>query len=253
MLAVFVALAAEAQCLEPYLAGGQRAQLDGFPIVTGEYAGRPLLLCRTGLGRRAETVARQVIERLPAKGVVSLGFAGALVPQLRAGELLLCEQVYSAEGSADSLGSGQAVRSDPHLLALAQTAAQRHGLPHRRGTSVTVSQVVSSPEDKRELARNWPAHLVEMESFWIGRVAAARGIPFLAVRTVLDELDDPLPDIPGLYSESGTVRPQRAALLALSHPGQLPSLLRLWVKTKRARRSLAQFATAFTSLWEPPR
>lgn len=248
MLAVFVALAAEAQCLEPYLAGGQRAQLDGFPIVTGEYAGRPLLLCRTGLGRRAEAVARQVLERLPATSVVSLGFAGALVPQLQVGELLLCEQVYSAEGSAERLGPGQAVRSDSHLLALAQTAAQRHGLPHRRGASLTVPQVVSSPKDKRELARTWPAQLVEMESFWVGRVATDRGIPFLALRAIVDELDAWVPDV-SLVDDSGVVQRHKVIAYMMRHPERAQDLTRLGANVAKASDSLKACALALLEQW----
>ena len=51
---------------------------------------------------------------------------------------------------------------------------------------------------KRRL-RDWDGHdIVEMESYWVGRVAAASGLPFLAVRAVSDGADATVPDIPGL-------------------------------------------------------
>lgn len=247
MLAVFVALAAEAQCLEPHLAERQSPRLGKLPIITGQYGGRSVLLCRTGPGRRAEAIAAQVLERHPAKGVVSLGFAGALVPHLKASELLLCEEVFNAE-ARDGPDPTQAVRSQPLLLALAEAAAQRQGLAHRRAASVTVPQAIASPEAKRTLARTWPALLVEMESFWVGRVAAARGIPFLALRAVVDELDDWVPDV-SLVDDSGAVQGQKVAAYLLRHPERAQDLIRLAANVAKASDSLKAGALAFLEQW----
>lgn len=247
MLAVFVALAAEAQCLEPYLARRRRARLDKFPIVTGQYAGRSVLLCRTGPGRRAEAAGR-VLERFPAKSIVSLGFAGALVPHLKAGELLLCEQVFNAAVSTDGLGPGQAVRSDPSLLATAQAVAQRLGIPHRWAAAVTVPQVVASPADKRELARIWPAQLAEMESFWVGSGAAAHAVPFLALRAVVDELDDWVPDV-SLVDDAGDIRRERIAAYLLRHPERAQGLMRLGANVAKASANLTACILALLEQW----
>jgi len=248
MIAFFVALEDESQGLQRHLNIVDTYSIDGAPTLVGDWQGRSVMLCRTGLGRRAEAIAGQVIERFPTKSVVSLGFAGALIPQLKIGDLLFCQQVFYANDSEDNTGEGQTVHSDPHLLALAQAAAEHQGIPHHLGASVTVSRI-ASPKDKRKLAKTWPAHLVEMENFWLGRVAAAHDIPFLAVRAVLDELDDWVPNA-NLVDETGVVQRQKVMAYLARHPGRTRDLMRLGANVGKAADSLTAWGMALLEQWE---
>src|SRR3990172_3056027 len=94
---------------------------------------------------------RAVLERYEAAFVLSAGVAGALDPDLRAGDLLLCETVVS-----DPDPQPPAVRSDARLLEAAASAAARAGLRARRGRSLTVNRIVSDPAAKAGLRLRLP-------------------------------------------------------------------------------------------------
>ena len=246
MLAVFAALAAEGRCLERYLSGRQRAHLDGFPIVIGEYAGRPVLLCQTGLSQRALAGARAVFAGHPPQAVLSIGFAGGVVESINAGDILLCERVYLYRDGKDV----EAVEeSDQRLLALAEEAAQNAGLTYYKGSSATVDRMLGQPAEKAEIAAKLPVQAVEMESYWLGQAARQQGVPFLAVRAVIDGPHDLVPEALAPVSESGAI-PWRPLLLSLgAHPGDVLPLVKLIPNLFRASRRLSAFAGEFLTLW----
>lgn len=121
-----------------------------------------------------------------------------------------------------------------------ETLAQE-GLAAVETDSMTVDQLVTDPNIKAELHRQYEVSTVNMEDYWVARLAAAAKVPFLSVRAVLDTAGQVLPRwVMGL---SG--RPGWASLNILSRPWQAPSLLELARQKRQAQRSLARFALAF--------
>jgi hypothetical protein len=108
--------------------------------------------------------------------------------------------------------------------------------------------VIGQPEVKRRIGDSLPVEMVDMESYWAGRVAADRGIPFLVVRAVLDEVGDRLPDLPNAIDETGAIARGRALRQLLSRPREVPALIRLAVSARRASQRLAVFAEAFVNI-----
>jgi len=88
-----------------------------------------------------------------------------------------------------------------------------------------------------------------MESFWVGHVAAARGIPFLAMRAVLDQVDDWLPDV-SLVDENGDVPQQRVMAYLMRHPERTRDLMRLSANVRKAGESLTAGVLALLEQWE---
>lgn len=217
----------------------------------GTLAGRQVLLARTGMGpTRAEEATAVLIQRHNPEAILSIGFAGSLVGELRAAHLLIARQVYALE---EPLHEGPpAVSSrlacDPALVGLAVAAARQRRLAFREGASLTVPQVLGQPEVKRRIGDSLPVEMVEMESYWVGRVAADQGIPFLVVRVILDELGDRLPDLPNIVDETGAVARGRALRQILSRPREVPTLIRLAASAHRASQRLAVFAEAFLDI-----
>ena len=86
-----------------------------------------------------------------------------------------------------------------------------------------------------------------MESYWVGRVAAQHGVPFLALRAISDAVGERLPDLQGVVDEEGVVRAGRALPLLLRRPLYAPTLLRLARGARRAAQNLATLIEAFVS------
>ena len=90
--------------------------------------------------------------------------------------------------------------------------------------------------------RDTGAAAVDMESLAVAEVAAAHGLPFLAVRVIVDTAGDALPAAVLAATRSGRVHIGRLiGALALA-PAQIPGLLRLAQRYRAASRSLAALA-----------
>lgn len=222
------------------------------PISEGTLAGRQVLLARTGMGpARAQKATAVLIQRHNPEAILSIGFAGSVVGELRAAHLVIARQVYALDEPPDEgpLAVSNRLACDPALVELAVAAARQGRLAFREGASLTVPQVVSQPEVKRRIGDSLPVEMVEMESYWVGRVAADQGIPFLVVRAVLDEVGDRLPDLPNMIDETGAVARGRALRQLLSRPREAPTLIRLAASARRASQRLAVFAEAFVDIF----
>lgn len=251
MIAIIAALDAELSALERR-AGVRRCPSPPWPPTgEGTLAGRQVLLARTGMGAaRAQEATAVLIQRHNPEAILSIGFAGSLVGQLRAAHLVIARQVYAlAEPLHEGpLAASNGLACDPALVELAVAAARQRRLAFHAGASVTVSQVISQPEVKRRIGESLPVEVVEMESYWVGRVAADQGIPFLVARAVLDEVGHRLPNLPNIVDETGAVARGRALRHLLSRPWEAPALIRLAASARRASQRLAVFAEAFVDV-----
>jgi len=175
-------------------------------------------LVRTGIG---PTSARAAMEKIDLKDsgpliVVSSGLAGALQPGIKSGDLV-----------AD-------VREAPiEFVQSMRATAERLRLPLHMGVFAAVDRVANAAE-KRELgAKRMVA--VDMESGALRDWTRARGGTFLAIRAVLDELDEEVPgDAPG----DGALETLQ---FAARHWRKLPKLAALGLRQARAMRRLSAF------------
>jgi adenosylhomocysteine nucleosidase len=84
-----------------------------------------------------------------------------------------------------------------------------------------------------------------MESFAVAEVARAGGLPFIAVRVIIDTADDDLPEaVLSAADSAGQVRIGRLLGAIARAPGDLPGLIRLAARYRQAGRSLARVAGA---------
>ena len=243
MIAVFAAMDAEVQPLLRAAVVRGSGEANGFPVMHADFSGRGALVCRTGLGRRAAEAAEAVLASFSPKAVLSAGTAGGLSPALGAGDVVICERVTALAGG--SVGSVEPVAADPGLLAAAIKAGEQAGLTVRVGRSLTVDSVAWGAIEKARLRQRTGDDIVEMESYWVGRVARELDIPFLAVRVVSDGADDTLVEIPGLVGEDGIIDYSRFLPYVQQHPEHVSLLAGNIERSRRAIESLERFAAAF--------
>jgi adenosylhomocysteine nucleosidase len=247
MIAVFAAMSQELAGLERQLVGCQRSDVGGYRVRVGYWHERRVLLCQTGIGRRAEEAARLTLDRIQPRIVLSVGLCGAINAKFKVGDLVLCESVHL--GAARN-SQAEAARSDVGLSRLAQESAEKAGLRLRSGQSVTVDHVIGERSEKDALRQATGTDVVEMESYWVGLVAQEMELPFLIVRVVSDGARDAVPHIPGLVTPEGEYRASRALPYLLRHPASLPQLLRLARGATAAVANLTQFLEAFVQACE---
>ncbi len=182
MIALFAALQLEVQRFLGRLDIRDRLPLPGYALTVGEYGGQGLLVCRTGMGRRAGAAAAAVLGRYRPEAVLSVGLAGALSPECEVGDLVFAERVYKADLGREGGGVPDHILSDGRLLETARRAAEDCRLSSKIGGSLTVSAPVTDSHQKARLLTVAGLDVVEMESYWVGRAAQDQGLPFLAAR-----------------------------------------------------------------------
>jgi purine-nucleoside phosphorylase len=169
-----------------------------------------------------------------------LGFAGAVDPELKTGDLVLSSRYYVESPGEDYLPP------DPEMRQNAIIAAANAGFPVHHLDSITVDGIISTPSAKAALGEQYPVGIVGMEDYWLALTAQAAGVSFVSVRAVLDTAQQHLPDyLPGL-SQGRSLDMLRMVAM----PWRVPPLFRLAYQARLAQQSLTRFAVSFVRQWE---
>jgi adenosylhomocysteine nucleosidase len=215
-----------------------------------------VIVVRSGMGRaRAALACAALMDHFSLACVVAVGFAGALRQELAPGALLWADVVLAIPDPerAEVVASFDCLQAPPAARRLVHT-----------GALVTTDRVLSRAAAKEELGRRCPVPVatwsgrpveflagderpmgVDMESAGVAEVAAARGVPFAAIRVVTDALGHDLPlDFNACVGPRGDVRGLSVAAQLARRPRALPGILRLGHHSLSASRRLAAFLAA---------
>ena len=138
-----------------------------FSFLAGE---RPVHLVIAGIGaEKAYQGSLELLDRFPAQGLVTIGFAGALADSLVPGDLVLADHVFDQR-------TGE-------RFACSTIWPVANAL---RGGLLGATEFVASAAQKRILATEWGAVAVDMESAGVARAAAERQVRFSAIKAITD-------------------------------------------------------------------
>ncbi len=242
MLALLGAFGQEIAGLRRQMAIEEVIASRGRNLFRGRLKNRDCLLVQTGMGKgRAESAIQWVLERYPVAAVISLGFAGALTPELKIGEVVVCSTMHCGSRFEKEEGQAKAYAADANLLVLASRGPRDGTTRFCLGSGVTVVQLDSSPQRMQELGHNFHADIVDMESYWIARIASARQVPFIAIRSISDTMQHDVQPFDRILTSDGRLLWKRAALCFLLHPQYLMNVFTLFRNTRLAERNLTTF------------
>lgn len=219
---VVAALTAEARTL-----GASVVRRDGLTVTSGGH-----LVAVSGMGGAAAAIAAGLLAEAGATTLVSWGLAGGLDPTLCAGTICLPDVVVGA--------SGRALATDHHWRELVGAAILARRVVH--GTLLTSERSIDDVAGKAAAFRGTGAAAVDMESLAIAEVAAARGLPFIAVRVIVDTATMSLPGAVLAATAAGQVRVLKLLLGVAQSPGDIAPLIRLALRYRAARQALVAVA-----------
>jgi adenosylhomocysteine nucleosidase len=161
------------------------------------------------------------------KALIFAGFAGALDPALRVGDVLLADEVVDGAG-------GRWPTTWPGVLPESHWEPPLH-----RGRLLSTPQLIATPDEKAHLAKTHQAWAVDMESAVFAERCTGAGVPFGCLRAVSDDAATSLsPALVHLLS-AGRVAPLRLVSAVARRPSLVPELMRLGRDTRHAARQLA--------------
>jgi adenosylhomocysteine nucleosidase len=189
-------------------------------------SGNAVLVCG-GIGAEAARRATDALIALFQPALIcSVGFAGALDPGLKVGEVFNPRVVIdAADGSRVDTGRGEGVLVTFHAIA--------------------------SPQQKAKLAECYAAQAVDMEAAAVARAAAARGVAFTAVKVISDDDQFTFPAMEKFIRSSGEFREGKFAFFVIVRPWLWRAAIRLAGNSRRASVELCRGLEHLDELVQP--
>ena len=170
-------------------------------------------------GRRA---AEAIFVRYSPELLISAGVAGALVPELHVGDTVFPAVVIDA-------GDGSRHESAIRDAALGKT-------PLARTILISLPEVAGA-DQKKQLAKSYAAHVVDMEGASVARAAQMHNLPFLAVKAVSDEVNFEVAEL-NRFIRDGQFQTKLLIFYLLPRPWLWLKMVRLARNTQLASHNL---------------
>ena len=251
MILIFYAFAREIAQFKRRVGNRAPIALDGLQGFRANIGGKEIVAVGHGIGhKRAADSARRAFDQMVAPElVIGTGVVGALSGGLKPGDLILSERVLAIDRDGQTaeqvaVANAEDLRAVGHSLGMANIA-------YSSGAILTSHRVLVSGAEKRHAKESTGAIAVDMETAAIAIEANARGIPFVAIRAVLDEVDDEVFGVE-MTDKNGDVRPLAATSYLLRNPGTMLKLPKMIRNLSRATASIADALIAIVHEGQVP-
>jgi adenosylhomocysteine nucleosidase len=212
-------------CICGLAAEAKIARAVGFSVVVGA-------------GNRSRTEALVESGIRGANCLISFGIAGALMPELRAGDVVI---------STDVIGANRRWWAEKRFRD--RIADFARGISAVEGPVLGAPAILATAAQKSRAWSDTGAVAVDLESDIVARVATSAGVPFVVLRSIADTAYRELPPAALIsLSEDGTPRLARVLASVLRQPRQIASLIGLAREARTAQLALVGPARALHRL-----
>ncbi|MCA9024728.1 MAG: 5'-methylthioadenosine nucleosidase [Planctomycetaceae bacterium] len=196
--------------------------------LTGEDYDIRVVTVESGTGQeRARRATQALIDAHSPSWVLSVGFSGALSPDLKIGDIVMANSIINTTG--EELKVDVKMAADPER-------------GWHVGRIVTAGELVRTVAAKQDLAQSTNSLAVDMESLAVARLCAQTKTRFLAVRVISDDLSEDLPpEVISVFGGTGSLRAGAIAGALWKRPGSAKDMWRLREQAVTASKRLASF------------
>lgn len=220
MLGIVVSLPQELKGLtrQPIAVGAWKAITDNT------------LVALSGIGAERAQKAGALLISQGAKALLSWGCAAALDGRISPGCLIVPERIIGASGEVHE------VNREWHQR-LCQTLEHKHQV-HTEAL-VESDAIMKTAAEKRALARRTQAAATDMESAAQARLAQDHGLPFVAIRAIVDTVSTDIPEnVLKALDPQGNISLCKLFASSCVVPADWIKILQLGIQFSAARRSL---------------
>jgi adenosylhomocysteine nucleosidase len=188
------------------------------------------LVALSGIGAERAYTAGAVLVSQGAKALLSWGCAAALDDRVSTGCLILPERIIGTNGEIHR------VNTEWHRR-LYQTLESKH--PVRTDTLVESDAIMNTSAQKRALAKRTQAAATDMESAAQARLAKEHGLPFMAIRAIVDTASTDIPEnVLKALDPVGNINLWKLLTSTYPVPADWIKIVRLGIQFNAARRTL---------------
>ncbi|MBI4124402.1 MAG: hypothetical protein HY466_00530 [Deltaproteobacteria bacterium] len=197
----------------------------------GKFFNREAALLTAGIGaEKVQKSLNRVLSFYRPSFLLLVGYCGGASPVAGNGTLVLAERVVEAATENRWL-------TDKKMLASAEKICEAGKISHQTGGLAAVNRVICHPHEKADIGATHCAIALDMESAAVARFAGEHEIPFLAVKAVLDPVEERLPPVSENFVEDFLKNPK--AML------KLPKMI-YWAS--QARGAITKFLEGWVGL-----
>ncbi|MEX0715348.1 MAG: 5'-methylthioadenosine nucleosidase [Planctomycetaceae bacterium] len=199
-----------------------------FTFRGGKLDGTRIVIVESGLGfARARRAAQALLDAHTPKWILSCGFSGALLPEMKVGQIVLANSIVDVHG---------------HEMTIDLNVPEDRAGGLYVGRVLTADEMVRTVERKRRLAAERQAIAVDMESLAVAQVCRESKTRFMAIRAISDDMSADLPqEVFAVLGSSGTIRVGATLGAVWKRPGSVKDMWRLREQARHAAENLAKF------------
>ncbi len=199
-----------------------------FVFRGGFYGNAKIATVESGTGfARARRATQALIEAHTPPWILSCGFSGALISEMKVGNIAVGESIVDTHGQELACELNFPGDSDRGLYT---------------GRILTADAIVRTVAEKQRLHNQFDAIAVDLESLAVAQVVRDHGKQFMAIRTISDDMSADLPpEILSILGSTGSVRVGAALGAIWKRPGSAKDMWRLREAASQAAERLATF------------
>lgn len=198
MIGIIGAMDAEVQLLTEQMESLREEKVGFARFYVGQLFGKECVVGRCGVGKvHAAMCAQSMILKYAPQVIVNIGVAGALVDELKIGDIVVAKAAVQHDMDTTPVGDPMGLISGINMVyiptdekvteRLLQAAGKLSCQPLQANVA-TGDQFVASLEKKYALARDFGAAACDMEGGAIAQVCYEMQVPYGAYRAISDTL-----------------------------------------------------------------
>jgi nucleoside phosphorylase len=207
------------------------SSLSSTKISKGEcvFINDKTLIVHSGAGPKNAAKASQLLIDQGANRLISWGCAAALKTGMHSGDLILPQTLFTEDND-------QLTITSPWFQLVLEDLAPLNPFT---GSLAESSHIVAKSSDKKLIHKQTRAIALDMESIAVARIAQKNDIDMLVIRSIADPVNLDLPEAVcyALNPQGDIVLPKLLWFL-LSHPQELPNLIKLGLNFNAAKNKL---------------
>jgi adenosylhomocysteine nucleosidase len=199
-----------------------------------------ILVAHAGTGPANAIKATEALLANGSCKLISWGCAGALDSTLNAGDLCMPKIIIAENRQHYSTHSDW----HQHTVNILSKLQPIYSAPLSE-----TSSIVSTSVDKKALHDALGSIALDMESAAIAKIAQKADIPYLVIRTIADTANMNMPEAVNFaLNNEGSIDIKKLIIYLLTHPNEIPCLIKLGIAFRSARKKLKYVAQTLESI-----
>lgn len=240
-ITIIAAVEGEVKKLKERILPIEQGNIGNGKYLLGKFLSKDVLIIQSGAGiSRAKSVVSKVFDNFLPRIMISTGSCGALIESLRKEDVVIGSEIVFKRGGISGKGDNDTESFCPEIKLTEKVyrLLKDSSLSVWQGKILSIGKFIYQRETKKMLSQRYNVIAVEMECGGIAQIAREKGLPFIAVKVVSDELRGKLLDYNRLADFNGNLIIEKALPFFFLRPWEIFWALKFYLDLQRTYNRL---------------